>query len=70
MSEKKRQVKLMFDNIAGRYDFLNHFLSFGLDFYWRKKALQLTELFNFLFNENIFPPETNVKMDLTQYSIP
>jgi demethylmenaquinone methyltransferase/2-methoxy-6-polyprenyl-1,4-benzoquinol methylase len=44
MSEKKRQVKLMFDNIAGRYDFLNHFLSFGLDFYWRKKALKLTGL--------------------------
>lgn len=44
MSEKKRQVKLMFDNIAGKYDFLNHFLSFGLDFYWRKKALKLTGL--------------------------
>ncbi len=44
MSEKKLQVKKMFDNIAGRYDFLNHFLSFGLDFYWRKKALKLTEL--------------------------
>ena len=29
-----------------------------------------SEVFNFLFNENIFPPETNVKMDLTQYSIP
>ena len=44
MSEKKKQVKLMFDNIAGRYDFQNHFLSFGLDFYWRKKALKLTGL--------------------------
>lgn len=44
MSDKKAQVKNMFDNIAGRYDFLNHFLSFGLDFYWRKKALKLTEL--------------------------
>lgn len=44
MIEKKKQVKLMFDNIAGRYDFLNHFLSFGLDFYWRKKALKLTGL--------------------------
>lgn len=44
MSDKKTQVKKMFDNIAGRYDFLNHFLSFGLDIYWRKKALKLTEL--------------------------
>ncbi len=44
MSEKKIQVKRIFDNISGRYDFLNHFLSFGLDFYWRKKALKLTRL--------------------------
>ena len=44
MIEKKKQVKNIFDNIAGRYDFLNHFLSFGLDFYWRKKALKLTGL--------------------------
>ncbi len=44
MNEKKNQVKNIFDNIAGRYDFLNHFLSFGLDFYWRKKALKLTGL--------------------------
>lgn len=44
MSDKKTQVKKIFDNIAGRYDFLNHFLSFGLDFYWRKKALKLTGL--------------------------
>ncbi|MBK7630650.1 MAG: hypothetical protein IPJ23_08105 [Ignavibacteriales bacterium] len=28
------------------------------------------EVFNFLLNENIFPPETNVKMDLNQYNIP
>ncbi len=43
MSDKKNQVKKIFDNIAGKYDFLNHLLSFGLDFYWRKKALKLTE---------------------------
>lgn len=44
MDEKKKQVKCIFDNIAVRYDFLNHFLSFGLDFYWRKKALKITGL--------------------------
>jgi demethylmenaquinone methyltransferase/2-methoxy-6-polyprenyl-1,4-benzoquinol methylase len=44
MSDKKTQVKNIFDNIAYRYDFLNHILSFGIDFYWRKKALALTDL--------------------------
>ncbi len=44
MEEKKIKVKRIFDSIAGRYDFLNHLLSFGFDFYWRKKALKLTWL--------------------------
>lgn len=42
MSNKKIQVKRIFDSIAFRYDFLNHFLSFGIDHYWRKKALKLS----------------------------
>ena len=29
----------MFNSISGSYDFLNHFLSFGIDFYWRKKMI-------------------------------
>jgi demethylmenaquinone methyltransferase/2-methoxy-6-polyprenyl-1,4-benzoquinol methylase len=36
---KKKQVAKMFNNIALRYDFLNHFLSFGIDRYWRRKAI-------------------------------
>jgi demethylmenaquinone methyltransferase/2-methoxy-6-polyprenyl-1,4-benzoquinol methylase len=36
---KKEQVAEMFNNIAGRYDFLNHFLSLGIDKGWRKKAI-------------------------------
>ncbi len=31
----------MFDSIAWSYDFLNHFLSLGIDIYWRKKAVSL-----------------------------
>lgn len=38
-SSKKEQVAGMFDDIAYRYDFLNRFLSGGLDIGWRKKAL-------------------------------
>lgn len=38
---KKKQVEAMFDNIAFRYDFLNRFLSAGIDVGWRKKAIKL-----------------------------
>lgn len=37
---KKAQIAEMFDDIAGRYDFMNHFLSLGIDRGWRRKALE------------------------------
>jgi len=37
---KKEQVETMFDFIAPKYDFLNHFLSFGVDKYWRKQLIK------------------------------
>ena len=36
---KKGQISRMFDNIAPYYDFLNRFLSLGIDTIWRKKAI-------------------------------
>lgn len=41
---KKEQVANMFDNISKTYDFLNHFLSLGIDIIWRKQAIN--ELIN------------------------
>lgn len=39
--QKKKYVQTMFNNIAGTYDFLNHFLSLGIDYYWRWRAIRL-----------------------------
>jgi demethylmenaquinone methyltransferase/2-methoxy-6-polyprenyl-1,4-benzoquinol methylase len=36
---KKAQVSEMFDAIAPRYDFMNRFLSAGIDISWRRKAI-------------------------------
>ncbi len=38
-SSKREQVEQMFDSIAPKYDFLNRFLSMGIDQIWRKKAI-------------------------------
>jgi demethylmenaquinone methyltransferase/2-methoxy-6-polyprenyl-1,4-benzoquinol methylase len=45
-SEKIRQkepatIQKMFNDIAPRYDLLNHLLSFGFDIAWRRKAIRL-----------------------------
>lgn len=40
-SGKKEQVAEMFNSISKKYDFLNHFLSLGIDILWRKKAISL-----------------------------
>lgn len=43
---KKEEVAEMFNNISGRYDFLNHFLSLGIDKIWRKKAVNMLREIN------------------------
>ncbi len=43
--DKKAAVESMFDSIAWRYDFLNHFLSFGIDLLWRRRAIKVISEF-------------------------
>ncbi len=43
---KKTQVAGMFNNIAPKYDFLNHFLSLGIDKVWRTRAINLLKDIN------------------------
>lgn len=37
---KKQNIGLLFDRIAGKYDFLNHLLSLNIDKCWRRKAVK------------------------------
>lgn len=39
--EKGKQVEAMFDGIAHSYDRLNHQLSFGIDYLWRRTAINM-----------------------------
>ena len=41
--KKKEQIRRMFNSIAHRYDFLNHFLSLGIDRRWRKRLVKLVK---------------------------
>ena len=45
-ASKKQQVAQMFDNISAKYDFLNHFLSLGIDIYWRKIAIGMLKQYH------------------------
>ena len=40
LQSKKDQVKHMFNMIASKYDVLNHTLSLGMDYVWRKNAIK------------------------------
>ncbi|MDL2264784.1 bifunctional demethylmenaquinone methyltransferase/2-methoxy-6-polyprenyl-1,4-benzoquinol methylase UbiE [Parabacteroides sp. OttesenSCG-928-G21] len=43
---KGKQVRRMFDAIAGKYDFLNHTLSLGFDKGWRRKGIRFLKPFH------------------------
>jgi len=41
--KKKKLVTRLFNDIAQRYDFLNHVFSFGVDYYWRYRLVKLIQ---------------------------
>lgn len=43
---RKKEVQKMFNNIAERYDLLNHLLSFGIDKGWRRKLVRIMATHN------------------------
>lgn len=76
---KKEQVEEMFDNIAHRYDFLNHLLTLGIDITWRKKAVKYlapiqpktildiaTGTGDFAFESLVLKPEKVTGFDLSE----
>lgn len=40
LSKDRESISGMFDDIAPKYDFLNHFLSFGMDILWRRRLVR------------------------------
>lgn len=44
VDKSEQRIRSMFGEISGRYDFLNHFLSGGVDYYWRRRTVRRTRL--------------------------
>jgi demethylmenaquinone methyltransferase / 2-methoxy-6-polyprenyl-1,4-benzoquinol methylase len=76
---KKQQVAKMFNSISKRYDFLNHFLSLGIDIRWRRKAIRFLQPFkpktildvatgtgDFAFEALALSPEKVIGVDISE----
>jgi demethylmenaquinone methyltransferase/2-methoxy-6-polyprenyl-1,4-benzoquinol methylase len=44
VDKSQQRIRKMFGEISGRYDFLNHLLSGGTDFYWRFRTVRAVSL--------------------------
>jgi demethylmenaquinone methyltransferase/2-methoxy-6-polyprenyl-1,4-benzoquinol methylase len=67
---KKQQVAAMFDNIAFRYDFLNRFLSGGIDVVWRKKAITELKEINPRYILDVATGTADVAIMMSKYLAP
>ncbi|GHT26074.1 demethylmenaquinone methyltransferase [Planctomycetales bacterium] len=41
LDKSSQKIQRMFDSVAPKYDFLNHFLSLGIDRHWRNKTARI-----------------------------
>jgi demethylmenaquinone methyltransferase / 2-methoxy-6-polyprenyl-1,4-benzoquinol methylase len=46
LSRDPEVVREMYDRVARRYDLANHLLSFGRDFFWRRRATEIVARWN------------------------
>jgi demethylmenaquinone methyltransferase/2-methoxy-6-polyprenyl-1,4-benzoquinol methylase len=67
---KKQQVAQMFDSIAPRYDFLNRFLSGGIDLYWRRRAIRELALTDPAFILDVATGTADMAVMMTKYLHP
>lgn len=63
---KKSQVSRMFNRIAPYYDFLNRFLSLGIDTIWRKKAIDTLKADNPSYILDIATGTADVAIEMTR----
>lgn len=43
VDKSERRIQTMFGEISGQYDFMNHALSFGVDYSWRRKTVRAVD---------------------------
>lgn len=68
--DKKSQVSRMFNKIAPYYDFLNRFLSLGIDTIWRKKAISKLKANNPKLILDIATGTADVAIEMTKSLTP
>lgn len=67
---KKQQIAKMFDGIASRYDFLNRFLSVGIDVFWRKRAIRELSAINPAIILDVATGTADMAVMMTKYLHP
>jgi demethylmenaquinone methyltransferase/2-methoxy-6-polyprenyl-1,4-benzoquinol methylase len=46
MNKNETKISSMFDDVAGRYDFVNRVLSLGCDIFWRRRLVKMVTKFS------------------------